>query len=105
MTASKSFQAIASITRGIIVPYGEEGKDIVNELCSAYEVEKQYKLIRRAQRYSVNVFPDVLKRLQERGAVNEVQEGSGILYLNERYYSDEFGLSETPVKDMGFLNA
>ena len=105
MTAAKSFQAIESITRGIIVQYGKEGKDIVNELCSAYELEKQYKLIRKAQRYSVNVFPDVLKRLQEREAVNEVQKGSGILYLDKQFYSDEFGLSETPVKDMGFLNA
>ena len=103
MTAAKSFQAIESITRGVVVPYGKKGKDIVNELCSVYELEKQYKLIRRAQRYSVNVFPDVLKRLQEQ-AIHEVQTGSGILYLNERYYSDEFGLSESPVSDMGFLN-
>ncbi len=104
MTAAKSFQAIESITRGIVVPYGKEGKDIVNELCSAYELEKQYKLIRRAQRYSVNVFPDVLKRLQEQGVINEVQKESGILYLDEQYYSDKFGLSEMPVKDMDFLN-
>lgn len=103
MTAAKSFQAIESITRGIVVPYGKEGKDIVNEFCSAYELEKQYKLIRKAQRYSVNVFPDVLKRLQGQ-AVHEVQEGSGILYLDEQFYSDEFGLCEKPVKDMGFLN-
>lgn len=102
MTAAKSFQAIESITRGIIVPYGKEGKDIIAKLCSVQELEKQYKLIRRAQRYSVNVFPDVLKRLQEQ-AVHEVQKGSGILYLNEQYYSDEFGLSEKPVNDMRFL--
>lgn len=105
MTVSKSFQAIESITRGIIVPYGKEGKDIVDELCSAYELEKQYKLIRRAQRYSVNVFPDVLKRLEERGAINEVQKGSGILYLDGQYYSDKFGLSEKPVKGMEFFKA
>lgn len=103
MAAAKSFQAIESITRGIVVPYGEDGKVIVNELCSAYELEKQYKLIRQAQRYSVNVFPDVLERLQKQKAVNEAQRGSGILYLDERYYSDEFGLSEAPVKDMGYL--
>jgi CRISPR-associated endonuclease/helicase Cas3 len=102
MTAAKSFQAIESITRGIIVPYEKEGKDLIAKLCSVQELEKQYKLIRRAQRYSVNVFPDVLKRLQDQ-AVHEVQKGSGILYLNEQYYSDEFGLSEMPVKDMGFL--
>ena len=105
MTASKSFQAIESITRGIIVPYGEKGGNIVNGLCSAYELEKQYKLIRRAQLYSVNVFPDVLERLQEKQAIHEVQTGSGILYLDEQYYSDEFGLSENPVNDMGFKNA
>ncbi|MBW2078683.1 MAG: CRISPR-associated helicase Cas3' [Deltaproteobacteria bacterium] len=105
MTASKSFQAIESITRGIVVQYGEQGKDIVNELCSAYELEKQYKLIRQAQHYSVNVFPDVLRRLEEREAVKEVRKGSGILYLDECYYSGEFGLSETPVNDMGFLIA
>lgn len=104
MTAAKSFQAIESITCGIVVPYGKEGKELIGKLCSVQELEKQYKLIRQAQRYSVNVFPDVLKRLQDQ-AVHEVQVGSGILYLDERYYSDEFGLCEKPVNDMGFLGA
>ncbi|MCL5023566.1 MAG: CRISPR-associated helicase Cas3' [Nitrospirae bacterium] len=105
LTAAKSFQAIESITRGIVVPYGKEGKDIINKLCSVHELEKQYKLMRRAQRYSVNVFPDMLQRLQEREAIREVQKGSGILYLDKQYYSDEFGLSENPVNEMGFLDA
>ena len=102
MSAAKSFEVIETVARGIIVPYDEEGKELISKLCSVQELEKQYKLIRRAQRYSVNVFPDVLNRLREQ-AVREVQKGSGILYLDERYYSDEFGLSEKPVKDMGFL--
>jgi CRISPR-associated endonuclease/helicase Cas3 len=104
MSAAKSFEVIETVARGIIVPYDEEGKELISKLCSVQELEKQYKLIRRAQRYSVNVFPDVLNRLREQ-AVREVQKGSGILYLDERYYSDEFGLSEKPVKDMGFLTA
>ena len=104
MTAAKSFQAIESITCGIVVPYGKEGKELIGKLCSVQELEKQYKLIRQAQRYSVNVFPDVLKRLQDQ-AVHEVQVGSGILYLDERYYSDEFGLCEKPVNDILFLGA
>lgn len=105
MTAAKSFQAIESVARGIVVPYGEEGRDIINKLCSIQELEKQYKIIRRAQRFSVNVFPNVLKKLQDQQAVHEAQEGSGILYLDDQYYSDEFGLSVLPVKDMGFLDA
>jgi len=104
MSAAKSFEVIETVARGIIVPYDEEGKELISKLCSVQELEKQNKLIRRAQRYSVNVFPDVLNRLREQ-AVREVQKGSGILYLDERYYSDEFGLSEKPVKDMGFLTA
>jgi CRISPR-associated endonuclease/helicase Cas3 len=105
MTAAKSFQAIDSSTRGIVVPYGREGRDIVDNLCAVQEIDKRYKLIRRAQRYSVNVFPDVLKRLQEKGAIREAQKGSGIMYLDDQYYSDEFGLSEELVNEMRFLGA
>ncbi|MBS3918496.1 MAG: CRISPR-associated helicase Cas3' [Deltaproteobacteria bacterium] len=107
MSAAKSFEVIETVARGIVVPYGEEGKELIKKLCSVQELEKQYKLIRRSQRYSVNVFPDVLKRLQDpqKRVVHEVQKGSGILYLDEQYYSAEFGLSEVPVNDMGFLNA
>jgi CRISPR-associated endonuclease/helicase Cas3 len=105
MSAAKSFQVIESITRGIVVPYGKDGKEIINKLCSIQELEKQYVLIRRAQRYSVNLFPNIMKKLQDQHAVHEVQKGSGILYLDEQYYSDEFGLSDVPVKDLGFLGA
>jgi len=104
MSAAKSFGVIETAARGIVVPYGKEGKEIINKLCSVQELEKQYKLIRRAQRYSVNVLPNVLKKLQDQQAVHEVQDGSGVLYLDERYYSDEFGLSNVPVKDMVFLD-
>ncbi|MFH1283195.1 MAG: CRISPR-associated helicase Cas3' [bacterium] len=96
MSAAKSFEVIDTVARGIVVPYGKEGKEFINKLCSVYELERQYKLIRQAQRYSVNVFSNVLKKLQEQQAVYEVQEGSGILYLDEQYYSNEFGLSGCP---------
>lgn len=105
MTAAEAFQAIETISRGIVVPYGKEGKELINKLCSVQELDKQYKLIHRAQRYSVNLFPEQLERLQKSGAVHEAQEESGILYLNEEYYSDEFGVSEKPVKDADFLGA
>ena len=62
-------------------------------------------MLRRAQQFTVNVFPNVLERLIQADAVREIQEGTGILYLDYRYYSDEFGLSETPQKNMEVLNA
>ena len=104
MSAAKSFEVIETVARGIIVPYGKEGKDLISKLCSVMEIDKQYNLLRRAQRYSVNIFPNVLEKLQKQGAIHEAQIGSGVLYLDGRYYSDEFGLSEIPVKDMDLLN-
>lgn len=92
-TASKTFRAIDSPTQGIVVPYGSKGKDIINELCSAFALEKQHRLLRKAQKYSVNVFPHTMNVLARQRAIHEVQEGSGVFYLESGYYSDEVGLS------------
>jgi CRISPR-associated endonuclease/helicase Cas3 len=101
-TAAKAFQAIDASTQGVIVPYGPEGKAVISELCAAFEVEKQFKLLKRAQQFTVNVFPNVLRELHRDQAVHEVQEGTGILYLEERWYSDAFGLNTEGTEPMGF---
>lgn len=100
MTAARAFQAIESPSRGIIVPYGAEGERIINELCSAVNLEKHYRLLKEAQRYSVNIFPYVFDRLKEQKIIREVQDGAGILYLDKHYYSDTYGMSESPVNEM-----
>jgi CRISPR-associated endonuclease/helicase Cas3 len=104
MSAAKAFKAIDAPTRGVIVPYGEGGKAIINELCSAFAIEKRFDLLRKAQQYTVNVFSDELRCLREVSAALPVQEGADILYLDTRYYSQEFGLSLEPVEEMEVLN-
>ena len=97
MAAAKAFKAIDAPTRGVIVPYSQAGRDIITNLCAAYLPDKEFDLLRRAQQFSVNVFPQVLERLLKARIVQEIQKGTGILFLaDSRYYSDEFGLSETP---------
>lgn len=103
-TAGKIFQAIDAPTQAVIVPY-EEGKEIIAGLCAAPEPAKFYKLLKRAQKYSVNVFPNVMEKLKEAQAVSRVQQGEEIYYLDERYYSLDFGLSTEEVGPMEFLNA
>jgi CRISPR-associated endonuclease/helicase Cas3 len=102
-TAAQEFQVIDSHTLGIVVPYGEEGREIINELCSAYELEKQHRLIKRAQRYSVNLFPHEFKKLVELGAVVEVQKGACVYYLDSQYYSQELGWRDEAVNQMDVL--
>lgn len=102
-TAAQCFRAIDSSTIGVIVPYGAEGKQIIADLCAAFEVEKQYKLLKQAQRYSVNVYEGVFKNLAENGIINEVQNGTGVFFLDSQYYSNEFGLSREIVSEMETL--
>lgn len=104
-TASKAFRAIDSPTRGVVVPYGDEGKKIVNDLCSAFEIDKQYKLLKRAQRFSVNLYENIFNNLTKDGIIKEVQGGTGIFYLDYQYYSNEFGLSKEIVNEMQTLTA
>lgn len=95
MAAAKAFKAIDAPTRGVIVPYGKAGEELINELKSAYLVEKQFDLLRHAQQFTVNVFPGDLRKLQELGAVREVQRDIDILYLDNLYYYEDFGLGLT----------
>lgn len=97
MTAARTFKAIDAPSRGVIVPHGVEGRVLINALCAAYKPDQEFDLLRRAQQYSVNIMPNLLEALTKSGALREIQEGTGILFLADpRYYSEEFGLSETP---------
>lgn len=98
-SASAEFRVIDSYTRGVIVPY-KEGKNIIIELCSEFEIEKKSKLLKQAQRYSVNLLDHQFANLRQIGAIQEVQENVGMYYLDEQYYSIEFGWSEEPVNNM-----
>jgi CRISPR-associated endonuclease/helicase Cas3 len=104
MSAAKVFHAIDSPTQGVIVPYKKKGKTIINGLCATADVKRRYALLRDAQRYSVNVFPNVWAHLMEEKALHEVQPGIGIYYLDERYYDESFGLTTTRVGEMPFLS-
>lgn len=100
MTAAKVFKAIDAPTRGVIVPYSKMGRELVNDLCAAFEVEKQYDLLKRAQQYTVNVFPHVLEKLEKAGAVHPIQDGTQILHLDPSYYSPDYGLVTEPAGTM-----
>jgi len=101
-TANREFRVIDSSTRGVIVPY-EDGEKVITELCAAYGLEKQGKLLNQAQRYSVNLFDHQFRKLLEAGAIHDVQDDAGIYYLDKQYYSNEFGWSDRPVNSMETL--
>ena len=103
MAAAKAFKAIDAPTQGVVVPYGKEGADIVARLHAAFDVELDVPLLRRAQQFTVNVFPHVLEKLKKVGAVTEAKPETRILTLDPRYYSQQFGLSTEPISMMETL--
>lgn len=106
MEAGKAFKAIDAPTQAVIIRHGA-GKELVNQLCEVakeFDAKTYYGLLKQAQKYSVNVFPNVWNKLKDQQAIFETQEGEGIYYLDERYYSDAFGLSTEPVTVADFYN-
>ena len=102
-SAGRAFQAIDAPTHAVIVPYGE-GAELIAKLCGAWNPKEMYDAKKKAQRYSVNVFPNVWDKLQKENALHETIEGSGIYYLDERHYNDEFGLSLDETSGMTFYD-
>ena len=98
-SAGRIFQVIDAPTRSVIVPYGK-GKEYIDTLCGTWDVKEMSKAKKKAQRYSVNVFPKVWNKLQEKKALHETIKGSGIYYLDECHYNNKFGLSLDKISEM-----
>ena len=106
MTAAQAFHAIDSAA-GRHRSFGPDGKQLMlRDLCAAYGVELEIDLLRRAQQYSVNVFPHVLKKLMASASLcTRSNRTPASFCLNERYYGELFGLATEPVSSMEVLYA
>ena len=90
MTAGVLFQAIDSASQGVIVQYGE-GEDIVLQLMQEKDTATISALLKRAQRYSINIHPRLFERLRG-SCIFEVQQGLSIYYLEKESYDNKKGL-------------
>src|SRR5665648_549745 len=100
-TAGNEFQVIDQNTSGIIVPYGE-GKELItliNGNCSLSEL-KQY--LKRAQQFSVNLFEQDKRRLEEMGGLVGLKDNK-IIALRKEFYRNDVGINFDN-KPMEFCN-
>jgi CRISPR-associated endonuclease/helicase Cas3 len=79
-SAAGEFREIDAPTRGVVVPY-KNGKEIISELCSAFGLKQQGKLLKQASDIRSIWFDHQLRKLLHAGAAHEAQEGEGIYYL------------------------
>ncbi|WP_342471996.1 CRISPR-associated helicase Cas3' [Metasolibacillus sp. FSL H7-0170] len=91
-TAAKHFEVIEANTEAIVVPYGE-GAELIAQLASHEPVD--YKVfLKKAQQFSVNVFPHEFRALQQEQLIRPVDFGTFKIWLAmENAYDEEYGLS------------
>lgn len=93
-TAGKKFEVISDETEGIIVPYDDKAKEIIAVLNSGITPAEQAKLLRQAQKYTVNIYPQLFDRIGKSGGIYELR--CGAFALDERYYNKQFGITDEP---------
>lgn len=109
--AAQAFQVIDAPTQGILVPYDRDepkGSKIIGDLAACYtnpdlSLADQVRLHKQAQHFTVNAFPYVIERLAKEGALREVQGGTGIFHLDERYYHDDLGVTLEAFSEQHYL--
>ncbi|MGP5347194.1 CRISPR-associated helicase/endonuclease Cas3, partial [Psychrobacter celer] len=105
MEAGKAFKAIDAPTKAVIVPYDDAGRELITALYGTQVNDKEfYKLVREAQQYSVNIFPFVLNKLIDDGAITQVRD-TGILTLSETFYDERMGLNSMGDGKLDFLDS
>lgn len=87
-SAADAFRIINDgMQQAILVPYGE-GEKLIDELKS---LGPERWLLRRLQRYSVNIYSDQFRSLQDRGSLTEISPGIFVLTCKIEY-DDTIGL-------------
>ncbi len=89
-TAGVFFNVIDSDTVGIIVPYDETAEKLIAELNGSLEPDKVTALLRKAQKYTVNLYVDSLKRGETERGVYTLN--AGVLALKKEFYSHKCGI-------------
>lgn len=99
-TAGMRFRALDSDTITALVPYGA-GKELIDQLLCAERLEECAALMRRMQRYMVNLYPYQIEKLKEEHGAAELPGGFGWA-LDKRFYDERLGVT-IEVKEMDAL--
>lgn len=100
-TAENEFHVIPSMTKAILVPYGE-GERLIEQLEQDHSMKEQQLLLRKAQMYSVSVYEGFYRRLVKEEAVYLVKN-TGVIALKKEHYNIEGGV-QLESGEMDFLN-
>ncbi|MGN0457152.1 MAG: CRISPR-associated helicase Cas3' [Acutalibacteraceae bacterium] len=88
-TAGNVFKIIDENTEDIIVAYNKEAEELILKLNSDITPQETVELLRTAQKYTVGVYPNLKKALDEAGALTKLK--CGAIALNDGFYDASIG--------------
>ena len=102
-TAGDEFRVFDDDRIDVIVPYGEDGKRLINDLCGLDENEltKAGILIRKAAQYTVSLFRHQVEKLDREGGIISIRDGE-ILFLATGLYDNDVGVTSMNIEN-GYL--
>lgn len=91
------FEVIDSDTKAVIVPYNEDAKEIIIALGSETNPKEIVRLLRKSQKYSVNIYSGTEQKLNEQSALHDIKCGNNdnciVTILDSRFHNSEFGIT------------
>lgn len=91
--AGQAFSVFEENSTDVIVPYGE-GKQLIAKLCGEncrYNIAERIAVLKECSSYTVSLYTNQLKKLEEQGALVSVCDGAAIA-LKEWYYDQTVGV-------------
>lgn len=102
-TAANHFKVIDNQTTSLLVPYGDEGRELIAEFNGEIKPEDMTKLLKKAQHYTVDVYQYELDRLIQNGDIHALLDGK-LLCLSKKSYDCNYGVNVKGDGLMPFLS-
>jgi len=88
-SAASKFKLIENDTISIIVPYDDEAKSLIDVLEENFDRE----ILNKLNQYTVNLYENEVKKLEERGRIRSLKNLEDILILSKDcFYDKNFGI-------------
>lgn len=92
-TAGTLFQVIENLTVPVIVPDNDEAREIISQLAEYKSMDETKKILRKLQKYTVEVYKNQFSRLKESHAISVVEVfGCAVYVLDEEFYDPKVGI-------------
>ena len=92
----EKFKLIDTCNSSVIIPYGEEGRTLCEQLRTAYAPSEQRRLVRKLQRYAVSLYGNEPMDKNGNLLAEKVHDCYWVMTSPEQYYSSEFGVLTEP---------